>query len=257
MKKKVIIITVILLTFSLSFTGYYIYTGIQNRNKCEATYIKHENGYLEGISYNGRNYYDFCSMAEEGIYGEHVSAEFDDYPAPYKLVMAEDNETYSKKVYIKQDKFSDYTLNFDKYFFYYSETYDKNRNFIVKNNRYDFNEIYVDENFVFPTIENNEVEAVWMSASASDEDHITDKETVDKIVKCIKSNGEIELDKVIVGYIKKRSWDYHCFCVKYKDYPIIEQFHISKTEEGKYIIKQFTPEEYNTVYYDDELHYKH
>ena len=255
MKKKIAIIVLVFFLL-LSFTGYYIYTGIQNRDKCEATYIKDEDGYEIGISYNGRNYYDLYTMMEDGYYGPHISNEFDDFPSPYDFVTAED-EIYSEFVYIEQEKFSDYALNFDGYFYYYSETFDENRDFIIDNNRYHFTEIYVDENFVFPTIENNEVEAVWMSASSSDEDNITEKETVKKIVKCIKSNGEIELDKEIVDYIKKYSWDYHCFCLKYKGYPIVEQFHIEETEPGRYIVHQFTPEEYNTLYFDDEAHYNH
>lgn len=251
MRKKVLILLLVL-TLLLSFTGYYIYTGIQNRNKCEAKYIKDANGYEIGISYNGRNYYDLYTMMEDGFYGPHVSTDFDDFPFPYELVTS-DEEIYSEFVYIEQEKFSDYALKFDGYFYYYSETFDENKYFIIDNYRYHFTEIYVDENFVFPTIENDNVDEIWMSKSSSYE-IIKEKTTVKKIVECAKSDGEIELDKEIYDYIKKYSYDHHCFYLKYDGYPILEKFYIEETEDGRYIIDQYTPEEYDTIYWEEEAH---
>ena len=252
MKKKVLIM---MLVFSLllSFTIVYIYTGIQNRNKCEATYIKDADGDKIGISYNGRNYYDLYSMMEDGFFGAEVSTDLDDFPLPYSLVSAEE-ETYSEYIYIEQDDFSDYALCFDGYFYYYSETFDKNRDFIIDNNSYHPTEIYVDENFSFPTIENNSVDEVWMSQSSDDKDNIKDKQIVNKVVECAKSDGEIELDKDMYDYIKKYSWDNHCFYLKCEGYPIVEEFHLEETEDGRYIVDQYTPEEYNTIYREEEAH---
>lgn len=252
MKKKTVIVISFFLVVLISFFTVYIYTGVQNRKKCEATYIKDADGYEIGISYNGRNYYDLYTIMEDGSYGPHISTDFDDFPLPYSLVTAED-ETGSEFVYIEQDEFSDYALWFDGYFYYYSETLDKNKDFIIDKDRYHFNDIYVDENFVFPTKENNKVDEVWMSHSSSYE-IIKDESTVDKIVACAKSDGKIELDKEIVDYIKKYSWDYHCFYLKYEGYPIVEEFHIEETEDGRYIVNQYTPEEYNTIYWEEEAH---
>lgn len=168
--------------------------------------------------------------------------------SPYELLAHDIDDENGKRIFIKGSLFSIDFLS------PYSENFDKNHNFVWLST---YDEILVKKDFVLPTLGNNEVEAVWMSASSSDEDHITDKETVDKIVECIKSNGEIELDKKIVDYIKKYSWDYHCFHLKYKDCPIIEEYHICKNEDGKYTIEQFTEEEYETIYYDDVAHYKH
>ena len=182
---------------------------------------------------------------------------------------------YNDELYVEYDEtnYTPYSLEYDdtydgkgtkiyvKHFFYpfeYFEPYctilDKEWNFIWLR---EYDRVFVKESFVFPTIDNNEVEAVWMSASSSDEDNITDKKIVDKIVECIKSNGKSELDKEIVDYIKKYSWDNHCFSLKYKNCPIIEQYHICKNEDGKYIIEQFTEEEYHSIYFDDEAHYNH
>ncbi len=250
MKKKIFKI-VLVFSLLLSFTGYYIYTGIENRDKCEATYIKDEDGDIIGISYNGRNYLEWDYMISYGYFEYEDTLTYEGYP--YDLIVNED-EPYHDSIYIEQDKFSDYALTFDNYFFYFSETYDKNRDFIVENlSDYSRNEKYVDENFVFPTLENNKVDEVWMSKSSSYE-IIKNKETVAKIVKCAKSDGKIELDKDIYDYIKKYSADYHCLWLKYEGYPIIEEFHIKETEDGRYIVDQYDIEEYYRLSREDEAH---
>lgn len=177
---------------------------------------------------------------------DNVYVEYDDYEYPaYGLAYDDSDEGDAKRTYVKSSLFS------IEYIVPYSVNFDKNQNFVWL---YSYDRILVKEDFVFPTIEKNEVEAVWMSASSSDEDHITDKEAVDKIVKCIQSNGEIELDKKIVDYIKKYSWDNHCVHLKYKDYPILEDYHIEETEDGRYILKQYTPEEYDAPFWEDAAH---
>ncbi len=179
-------------------------------------------------------------------YEDKVYVEYDDYEYPaYDLAYDDSEEGNAKRTYVKSSLFS------IEYIVPYSVNFDKNQNFVWL---YSYNRILVKEGFVFPTIDKNEVEAVWMSAAYSDKDHITDKETVDKIVKCIKSNGKIELDKSIVRYIKKHSWDSHCIHLKYKDYPIIEDYHIEETEDGGYILKQYTPEEYDAPFWEDAAH---
>ncbi len=246
MKNKVIII---LLIFSLLFSviGYCIYIGIKNRNKCEATYIRDETGLQIGVSYNGRNYYEWGYMFDNYFEPNNVCA-YNGFP--YELVKQED-ENKTEFIYIKQDEFSDYVFLFDDYFCYLSEIYDKNRDIIVMN--FDPPERFIDENFVFPTIENNAVDEVWLSSSSSYE-IIKDKSIVDKIVKCIKSVEKIELDKEIYDYIKKYSYDHHCFYLKYENYPVIEKFYIKETEDGRYIVDQYTPEEYDTIYWEEEAH---
>ena len=63
-----------------------------------------------------------------------------------------------------------------------------------------------------------------------------------------------DLEKEIVNYIKKYSWDSHCIHIKYKDCPIIEDYHLETTKEGGYIIKQYTPEEYAAPFWEDKSH---
>lgn len=189
-------------------------------------------------------YEPFRVECEDSVYVEYD--DFDD--SPYKLIADDSYADKESHLYIRSMLYP-----FD-YITPYSENFDPEHNFVwIKS----YDDVLVKENFVFPTIESNEVEAVWMSASSSDEDHITDKETVKKIVKCIKSNGKIELDKEIVDYIKKCSWDNHCIHLKYKDCPIIEEYHICETDDGKYTLEQFTEDEYLSIYFDDNAHYQH
>ncbi len=143
-----------------------------------------------------------------------------------------------------------------RYFEFYCENFDENENFIINqpNHTTSLYFPFIREDFSYPTVENNEVAEIWMSRSSSDEYNIKDKETVDKIVECAKSDGEIPLDKDIVEYIKEYSCDNHCFYLKYVGYPLIEDFHIEETEDGRYIVDQYTAEEYDTIYYQDEAH---
>ena len=158
-----------------------------------------------------------------------------------------------KNYFVPRNDISDFLFMWDIAYFY-SEHNDKNKNFMRCNiwgrTSDDF---YVKESFVYPTIYKNEVHEVWMSKSSSYE-IIKDKKTVDKIVECAKSDGEIELDKDVYDYIKKYSADHHCLWLKYEGYPIVEEFHIEETEDGRYIIDQYTPEEYDTIYWEEEAH---
>lgn len=167
-----------------------------------------------------------------------------DFKEPYDLVddgYPEDNEN---RVYVK-----DCIVPFI-YFEPYSESFDKNINFIAL---YNYDEILIKENFVFPTIENNEIHEVWMSLDILD-NKIKDANTVNRIVECAKSNGEIGLDKDIYDYLKENSWDNHCIYLKYEGYPLVEEFFITETDDGRYIIDQYTAEEYDTIYWDEPAH---
>lgn len=185
-------------------------------------------------------YEPFRVEYEDSVYIEYKDAD----DTPYKLLFDDSYEEKEKHFYIKS-----MLIPFD-YITPYSEKFDKDYNFVwIKS----YDDVLVKKKFVLPTIESNKVDEVWMSRSSSYE-IIKDKETVDKIVKCAKSNVEIELDKEIVDYKKKHSWDNHCFYLKYKDLPIIEEYHICEIEDGKYIIEQYTPEEYAAPFWENVTH---
>lgn len=176
-------------------------------------------------------------------YNDKIYVEFES-KHPYELIYDDSSQAEKECVYIRS-----MIVPFI-YFEPYSVEFDKNTEFI---NLYYFDKVLVYEDFIYPTINENKVVEVWMSLSSSYE-IIKDKSTVNKIVECAKSNGEIELDKGIVDYIKKYSWDNHCFYLRYADCPLVEEFHIEETEDGRYIIDQFTLEEYDTIYWEDEAH---
>ena len=95
------------------------------------------------------------------------------------------NSPYSKctRYYVPYDYYTDYFLlwnsilrldEYDEYFFW---------------DNYPHYDVYVKEDFVFPTLESNEIDEVWMSLLSDGKYNIKDKETVSKIVECAKSKG--------------------------------------------------------------------
>ena len=207
--------------YEVNPTAKYIYDNTEN-----IIGIKFKDDIYEHIGFSPSKPYDF-------IYDEN----------PFEL----------KSYLVLHNDLSDFLFMWNTVCFF-SDYYDFDNNFI----RCDVwgrasPDYYVKEGFVYPTLHNNEVNEVWMSLSSSYE-IIKDRKTVDKIVECAKSNGEIELDKEIVDYIKKYSADNHCLWLKYEGYPIVEEFQIEETEDGRYIVDQYTPEEYDTIYWEEEAH---
>lgn len=183
-------------------------------------------------------------------YKSSLYVSFEDENPQYDLVNAEELEIYNN-IYIERNDSKELSAPVE-YFVFYSNIYDDNDNFIVVNpGDSSLQTIYVKEGFVYPTIDKNEVDEVWMSHSSTDEDNIKDIAIVNHIVECAKSNGELALDKDIYEKIKSTSWDNHCFHLKYKGYPLVEEFHIEETEDGRYIIDQYSATEYDSIYYED------
>ena len=176
-------------------------------------------------------------------YNDDTYIEFES-EKPYELVYDDSFQGKKDRIYVKN-----MIIPFI-YFEPYSVELDKNTEFI---NLYYFDKVLVNDDFTYPTIDKNKVIEVWMSLSSSYE-IIKDREMVDKIVECAKSNGKIELDKDIVSYIQKYSFDSHCFYLRYVDCPIVEEFHIEKNEDGKYIVVQYSIENYKSSYRQDEAH---
>lgn len=176
----------------------------------------------------------------------------DDPPKPYDFIYDEFSVEFRSHL-VLHNELSDFLFMWDRIHFY-SEDYDNDKNFIrcsMWGGTSD--DFYVKEGFVYPTIYENQVDEIWMTMRKNNH-IIKNKETVDKIVECAKSKGKIELDEEIVEYIKKYSHDNHCIYLKYKGYPLVEEFHIEETEDGRYIIDQYTPEEYDTIYWEEEAH---
>lgn len=251
MKKKIIMITALITIALVVFIGVVpLCMGIGNKSKCEAVYIYDSEGCEIGIKYGDVNYLSWDYYEEDYIESGEV---YTSAMEPYQLLY-DDTDTPVERVYILDKGEGDYWYIPDDFTFH-SKYYDENDNFIkcwVRERSSP--DLYIKEGFTFPTIENDQIDEVWMSASSSDGSHIKDKTKVDKIVECAKSKGEIELDKELYDYIKTNSYDYHCVYLKYKGYPLGEVFFIEKTKDGRYIIDQYTKEEYEAPYFASEAH---
>lgn len=92
------------------------------------------------------------------------------------------------------------------------------------------NILYVKESFVFPNIFENEIDEIWMYLSADNANKITDEKMVEKIVGLAKNDDDFGADEDIYSYISEKSCDgYHIF-MKYKGYPLIEEFVLTEKE---------------------------
>ncbi len=223
MKKTPFIILAIVSSYILFITIYHF--------NCNAKYLYENEEYL-GIIYNNRIY--IPKNVVEPLY-----------------LIYDDNDQNDSKIYIAQKFLSDLFIPF-QYFVFYSESYDFGGDFIVERpDDSSLSVLHIDKDFVYPTIDKNEVDEIWGSLSSSNEDNIKDLSVVNHIVECAKSNGELALDKEVYEQIKENSWDNHYFYLKYKGYPLVEKFYIEETEDGRYIVDRYTEAEYDTVYLDD------
>lgn len=94
-----------------------------------------------------------------------------------------------------------------------------------------FNLMYIKKDFVFPTVNNNEIDGIWMSVNQTDESNINDSKTVEYIVNCIKDQKNLSED--VCKYIIEKSWDNCSIYLKYKGYPLVEQYLVAKNGEVK------------------------
>ncbi len=90
---------------------------------------------------------------------------------------------------------------------------------------------YIKKDFVFPTANNNEVDEIWMSVNKNDESNIKDSETIEYIVNCIKDNKNLSED--VCKYITEKSYDNCSIYLKYKGYPLLEQYTVARNGEVK------------------------
>ncbi len=181
-----------------------------------------------------------CIIYEGEMYVETTVHDGWNVRERYSLVR--DYSCDDKRIYYKGD------LLCFTYFEPYSEELDENMNFIRLPS---WDVVLMKDDFVFPTIYNNIVSEVWMLCSVEDEKRIKNEDIVNHILDCAKSNGEKELDKEVYDYIVENSWDNHCIYLKYEGYPLVEEFFVTQTKDGRYIVDQYTTEEYDTIYYDE------
>lgn len=218
MKKIFCIFTFIVLIISLFLLNY---------SKYKATYENDNSDSYRCISYDNDSYVEWSKLAETYCIAGVIN---NTDMSPYFLI----TENLRDKVYISENFIQDLIPPYS-YFSFCGESDD----FIFESpDDTSLNILYVKDGFVFPNISDNKVEEIWMSLSSADNGNITDEKIVKKIVDCAKSETNKELDKDIYDYISEKSWDNRHIYIKYNGYPLVEEFFVIKSEDGRYIIEQ-------------------
>ena len=223
--KRLFVFTAIVFTLSVSLLTTAIY--LMSTSIYEATYSYDDEGSRDGILYGNDSYVEWGYVAD--IYLESGVIEKTDM-YPYYLVSG----VLREKIYISDNSIHDFLPPYS-YFSFCGESDD----FIFEQpDDTSLNILFIKKDFQFPDIYENEIEEVWMSLGPYDSDNITDKTKVNKIVDCVKNAPNQELNKEIYDYISEKSWDNCHFYLKYKGYPLVEEFCVSTTEDGRYITVQ-------------------
>ncbi len=222
--KKLSQLLVALLFCCIVYLGYIKYC----QSNAVAEYIYDTTGYYDVIKFNGKVYEPITFVSK-----------------PYELVFKADSDG-GDLYYIARNNFDDLLLPWDRFVFYSSD-YDNIGAFIRV---FPYDNLYVVKDFVYPTINKNKISEIWMSCSSSYE-IIKNKLWVNQIVESAKSKGQKGIDKEVYDYIVSNSWDNHCIYLKYEGYPLVEEFYVTETEDGRYIVDQYTAEEYDTIFYEE------
>lgn len=196
-----------------------------NNSRYKATYEIDNNDSFRCILYNNVSYVEWAKAAD--TYSNSGVINNTDM-SPYFLI----TENLRDKIYISESFIQDLLPPYS-YFSFCGESND----FIFESpDDTSLNILYVKEGFVFPDIENNEICEIWMSLSSDSNFTIKDEKTVRTIVECAKNKNEKELDKNLYDYIIKKSWDNCHIYLKYNGYPLVEEFFVTKNEDGRYIV---------------------
>lgn len=198
-----------------------------NTLRYEASYEYNDDVLGRGILYDNDHYIEWTKIADTycalGVI--HTTD-----MSPYFLV----SEILRGKIYISDNSIQDLLPPYS-YFSFCGESND----FIFESpDDTSLNLLYVKEGFVFPNIYKNEVDEVWMSLSPFDNGNITDEITVKTIVDCAKSKTKKELDTKLYDYIFEKSWDNYHVYVKYSGYPLVEEFFVIRTKDGRCVVEQ-------------------
>lgn len=223
--KRLLAFTAIVFTLSVSLLTAAIY--LMSTSIYKAAYLYDDEGFHSGILY-GNDSYVYWLDTDDTYLATGAIEKTDMYP--YCLVEG----VLREKVYISDNSVFDFLPPYS-YFSFCGESND----FIFEQpDDSSLNLLLVKKGFQFPDIHKNEIEEVWMSLDPNDDDNITDKTKVTMIVECVKKASEQELTKEMYDYISNNSWDNCHFYLKYKGYPLVEEFCVSVTEDGRYITVQ-------------------
>ncbi len=223
--KRLLVFTAIVFTLAISLLTTAIY--LMSTSIYEATYSYDDEGFHSGVLY-GNDSYVYWLDVDDTYLATGTIENPDMYP--YNLVEG----VLREKIYISDNSICDLLPPYS-YFSFCGESND----FIFEQpNDSSLNLLLVKKDFQFPDIHKNEIDEVWMSLDPYDNDNITDKTKVSMIVDCVKKVSKQELTKEIYDYISKNSWDNCHFYLKYKGYPLVEEFCVTVTEDGRYVTVQ-------------------
>lgn len=216
MKKFLCVLIALVLAMSL-----YVFL----RPECEAEFQNASDDLSRYIIYDDCVYIEWSSIADE--FCDSGAVKRNDM-LPYYII----SDDLHEKVYISDGFFHDLLPPYS-YFSFCGESDD----FIFESpDDTSLNILYVKEDFVFPNIFENEIDEIWMSLSVDDADNITDEKIVGKFVGFAKSEDDFGADEDIYSYISEKSCDGCRIFMKYKGYPLVEEFVLTEKEIGRYVI---------------------
>ena len=149
---------------------------------------------------------------------------------------------------VLSNSFLDYIIFPREYVYYMDEIEDVNTNFIVYESITTI--VFVEENFKFPNIKDNIIEAVWFSWD-TDLDTVQDENIVNEFVMCALNGENRPLSKQLYEMVTE--YDGISCYLKFKDYPITANFDIKTTEDGIYYLTEQSGYEKYTIFLDQDF----
>lgn len=146
------------------------------------------------------------------------------------------------------DSFLDYVLFPREYIYHLNEIEDVNTSFIVYESITPI--VFVEENFKFPNIKDNIIEAVWFSWD-TDLDIVQDENIVNEFVMCALNGENRPLNKQLYEMVTE--YDGNSCYIKFKDYPITANFEIKTKEDGTFYLKEQDGCDKYTVFLDQNF----
>lgn len=146
---------------------------------------------------------------------------------------------------ILSDTLLDYIIFPREYVYYLNDSEDINTNFIVYESLTPL--VFVKEDFTFPNLNDDSVEAVWFSWD-TDLDIIRDENIVSELVMCAKNGKNKPLNEQLYELITEDCGD-SCF-FKFKGYPITVNFDVETAKDGTHYLNAQAEDEKYTVFLD-------
>lgn len=223
MKKRTkIILSVLLILLSLE-VGSRVY-----KHSITDVLVVNPNTEQEGYYYNGNEYMDLDDFAEDCVAKGFFNKLTFNYINPYEIVW--EHKNLAKRYVTGYGNLSEKL--WDPSFYIYIDKADKNNN--ILHDGYHPLEYYIRKDFVFPTLETNEVEAISFDSFYMDA-IVADKQVIADFMEAIYEKGEAT-DK-ISEYLDKEydTWVYF----KYKGCDcLLELIGYFSIENGKFIMEK-------------------